>query len=98
MYSRTQLIKKSQKGLPFNYLSLFLNIFFICLFLTLLSDFSCFLIIYSYALTCFIKLNVNLTIYIIVERIYIRNKLLNINNHIFSLKRRRMVLLLFITF
>ncbi len=31
-----------------------------------------------------------LTIYIKIERIYIRNKLLNNNNHIFSLKRRTM--------
>ena len=60
MYSRPQLIKKkSQKGLPFNQhliiYHFFLTLFFSCLFLILLSYL-------FYHFSCFLFLNVNLTI------------------------------------
>jgi hypothetical protein len=59
----------------------FLTFFLTCLFLTLLSY-------YSITLVVFWFLNVNLIIYINIERIYIPNRSLNNNNHIFFLKRR----------
>jgi len=93
MYSRPQLIKKESKGLPFNYLSLFLNIFF-----TLFVFYFTQLLFYLFSCHLIFKCYFNyLTIYINIERIYIRNKLLININQTFSLKRRGMFLLLFVT-
>ena len=63
--------KNIQKGLPFNYLLEFFLFFFLLFFLLLL-------IYFFYHLICCLILN--LTIYIDIERTYIRNKLLNNNN------------------
>jgi len=93
MVVRTRLKIKKNKinkienfGLPFNYLSPFqflINylspfhflIIFTYLFLILLSYYSITSVVFSF-------LNVNLTIYINIERIYIQSKLSNINNKI----------------
>jgi len=91
MYSRSQFIKKRVYYLIIYHFFFFLAFFFTCLFLTSLSYYSITLVVFSF-------LNVNLTIYINIERIYIRNKLLNNNNHIFFLKHRRISLSLFTTF
>ena len=83
MVVRTRLKIKKNKinkienfGLPFNYLSPFhFLIIFTYLFLILLSYYSITSVVISF-------LNVNLTIYINIERIYIQSKLSNINNKI----------------
>ena len=67
-------LKKSRKGLPFNYLSS-LNYFLI-----IFTSFSYFTYLFFYHFSCFLILI--LIIYTNIERIYIRNKLLKYNIYI----------------